>query len=313
MDILLGIVCAAFVFVSGRNDGAPLVAVPLQTLRRYWWIPISLLWILLPILPFCGFWAVAGSLQHMFSQSTGAFGAVVVIGTVLMVVGFATLQSIPTSITLSLVGALAGTNIATNQPLDSPLLVKVISLGLAAPLIAALLGWLLSRVPPALPHIGATHRTLAAYRTLTFPSLVAAYALNDGQKVLFCVALVMGNTVEEASSQAGLLFIASTIFCLGALTGLRRSGRFVRHGITAATPTRLLWTEAATAATVIGGSVAGIPLSMTQSLTGALLGTGIARSTKAIYWRSISRIGIAWLWTMPVSALLAYGGTLLGK
>lgn len=311
MRYLLIVGCVAFVFISGRNDGSPLIAMPLQTVRRLWWVPVCLLWVLLPLVPVLGLWAVADSLEDLFIQTSGIGGAVVVIFTVLLVVGVATAKAIPTSITLALVGALTGVSLATGVGVDAPLLGRVIILGIASPFIAAVLGWALSQLPPAIPKAGASYRTLATYRTVTFPALVAAYALNDGQKVLFCVALVAGSSVAEAASMVPLLIGASTVFCLGAISGLSASGRFVRHGITAASPTRLLWAEAATAMTVVGGSAAGIPLSMTQSLTGALVGSGVARSRRAVYWRSISKVGIAWLWTMPVAILVSYGGASL--
>lgn len=311
MQIALYVVCVAFIFINGRNDGAPLVSIPIQTRRDTWWYPIFLMWLAIPVVPMLGFWRVAESLQSMMGFSPDRYADVLaIILAVLITIGVSTLLGIPTSITLALVGALTGATLASGNEVNWALVARVLTLGLAAPFVAAFISFLLWMMPLQIRRGSSSHKALQVYRGLTFPALVIAYAANDGQKILFAVALMMGSGVGAAASTGWALFLAASVFILGALSGLRTSGRFVRHGITSITPLALLWTETATAITVIGGSVAGIPLSMTQSITGGLLGTGVARSARSIYWRSIQRVGIAWLWTLPAAGILSYGMTL---
>lgn len=312
MGIALALASLAFIFISGRNDGSPLVALPLQTLRAHPALPLALLWLVIPLVPLLGMWQVAASLQAMMGFGSGnQSAAFFVLLSVLVTLLAATLTNIPTSITLALVGALTGATIANGEQIDQTLLVRVLTLGVLAPLVAALLAFLLSKIPLRAWQSLPPRRLLAIYRAITFPSLALAYALNDGQKILFAGALALGVGVRDAAHLPLLAFGSSTVFILGTLSGLRRSGQFVRHGVTAVTPTALLWTEASTSLTVIGGSALGVPLSMTQSLTGALLGTGVTRSRRAIYWSSIRRIAIAWLWTLPFAGVLAYFSVLL--
>ena len=302
---VLLLVCAIFIAINGRNDGAPLTAVALQARGERGWAALIYLWLLLPIVPLLGFWGVADSLYKMLgvgSQSPGR--TIALITAVLLTILLSNLAGIPTSITLALVGALAGVGWATGAGISGALLIRVLSLGLAAPIVAALIAYGLGRV--RLRDTRATRNIVLTYQKITLPLLITAYAANDGQKMAFVIALALGATVPEVATMPVALFIGSTIFIVGVLFGLRSSGKFVRHGITSVRPMDLLWAETGASIAVLGGSALGVPLSMTQSVTGAVAGVGLSRSTRAIYWRSVGRIGIAWVWTLPVASGLAY-------
>lgn len=306
MHIVLILVALGFILISGRNDGAPLVSVPLQRSYAFGAFAMFCLVLALPLIPWLGFWGVAESLQTMLgSMGTNPATAAALLGGVMLTVGVSTAFGIPTSITLALVGGLTGAAIANRSPVDVSLLVRVISLGLLAPFVAALMAFLLSKIPLTPPKGMLPGDFLRLLRKLTFPILAVAYAANDGQKILFVTALVLGTGIGPVASSFGPVTISALIFLLGTISGLRKSGKFVRHGITRVRPITLLWTEVSTAITVIAGASLGIPLSMTQSLTGALLGTGAARSRRSVYWDSLPRVGAAWIWTLPVSAIVS--------
>ncbi len=208
-------------------------------------------------------------------------------------------------------GALTGSSIATGAGVNAPLLTRVILLGLAAPLVAAVLAFSLSHVPLHATAKLPPRLLLTIYRGITFPILAVTYAMNGAQKMVFAAALAAGVGVDQAAGMPLLLIITSTIFLAGLVTGLRGSSLFVRHGVTPVSPPDLLWTEVSTAIAVTGGSLVGIPLSMTQAITGGLLGAGFAKSARAVNWLSVRRIGVAWLWTLPLAGLVAYSATTL--
>ncbi len=312
MAVLIAVVAVLFIFVSGRNDGAPIIAVPSQTAREHVLLPLALLWVAIPLVPALGISQVAEALETLagFSSSDG-LRAFSVLTAVLLTLLLSSLVKVPTSITLALVGALTGAALAVGAAVDGKLLARVLILGLAAPMVAAGLAWLISKTP--IRNVGSLSaaQVVKYLQGLTFPILVLAYAANDGQKIAFAAALVLGSTVSDIASSPPILLAASTVFLLGVLTGLKQSGKFVRHGVTAMRPLPLLWAEVSTAITVIGGSALGVPLSMTQSLTGSLMGVGLERSRRHVYWASIRRIALAWVWTLPaatgISFLLVWG------
>lgn len=51
----------------------------------------------------------------------------------------------------------------------------------------------------------------------------------------------------------------------------------------------------------------GMPISTTHSITTAIMGVGCARRFSALDWLLVERIVWAWVWTIPATALLAYG------
>ena len=56
---------------------------------------------------------------------------------------------------------------------------------------------------------------------------------------------------------------------------------------------------------LFGASLAGIPVSTTHTITGAVIGAGVARRASAVRWGVARNVVTAWLITIPASALVA--------
>jgi PiT family inorganic phosphate transporter len=65
--------------------------------------------------------------------------------------------------------------------------------------------------------------------------------------------------------------------------------------------------ETAGAATIIGASIAGIPVSTTHTITGAIVGVGATHRLSAVKWGVAGRIVWAWVLTMPMAGLVGAG------
>jgi PiT family inorganic phosphate transporter len=65
--------------------------------------------------------------------------------------------------------------------------------------------------------------------------------------------------------------------------------------------------ETAGAITLFATALAGIPVSTTHTITGAIVGVGAVRRLSAVRWGIAGRIVWAWLFTIPTSALLSAG------
>ena len=79
----------------------------------------------------------------------------------------------------------------------------------------------------------------------------------------------------------------------------------IGHGITHLTPSRGFAAELAAACTVVIASGAGLPISTTQTLVGAVLGVGMARGIAAINLGVVRNIVVSWVITLPVGAGLS--------
>jgi inorganic phosphate transporter, PiT family len=63
--------------------------------------------------------------------------------------------------------------------------------------------------------------------------------------------------------------------------------------------------ETAGAITLLGTAFAGIPVSTTHTITGAIMGVGATRRLSAVRWGVANTILWAWVLTIPLSALIA--------
>jgi PiT family inorganic phosphate transporter len=63
--------------------------------------------------------------------------------------------------------------------------------------------------------------------------------------------------------------------------------------------------ETAGALTLFGTALAGIPVSTTHTITGAIVGVGAVHRLSAVRWGVAGRIIWAWIFTIPASAVIA--------
>lgn len=308
MQIAVAVASIIFIALSGRNDGGPILGLSYQSQRSRAWIPVLVLFITVPAVAWLGIRSVGESLADLFNPGgSGSFGALAALLGVLVTLALAAILNAPTSITLALIGSLTGTSLATTGTVDSSALTRVIVLGLAAPIVAGLMSYGLTVMPfrqiPGGEHAGLV---LRAWKQAAFFLMLIAYGANDGQKVMFAVALAFSVTVNDAGASIPLMLGASAIFTLGALFGIRKSTQFIRHGVARTSTLTVLWGQLASATAVLAGSALGTPLSMTQSITGSLVGSAMALSRKAVYWQAIRRVGFAWIWTLPMAGAVSY-------
>ena len=75
--------------------------------------------------------------------------------------------------------------------------------------------------------------------------------------------------------------------------------------ITKVTPLEGVAAETAGAFTLFFTGQMGIPVSTTHTITGSIIGVGATKRLSAVRWGVTSSLLVAWLLTIPVSALLA--------
>ena len=69
--------------------------------------------------------------------------------------------------------------------------------------------------------------------------------------------------------------------------------------------------ETSSATVIFAATHLGIPVSTTHNISAAIMGVGAARRLNAIKWTVVERMAWAWVLTIPVTGLLAYGLVLL--
>ena len=75
--------------------------------------------------------------------------------------------------------------------------------------------------------------------------------------------------------------------------------------ITRLTPVQGCCASAGGAIMLLAATFLGIPVSTTHTVTGAVIGVGAARKVSAVRWNIAGNIVIAWIITIPASAVMA--------
>ena len=146
----------------------------------------------------------------------------------------------------------------------------------------------------------------------------AAYSLghggNDAQKTMGIVAgaLYTAGVMNKADFAANwgrwhwpIILAAHAAIALGTYLGGWRIVHTMGSKITKLKPVGGFCAETAGAITLFGTALAGIPVSTTHTITGAIVGVGSTHRFSAVRWGVATRIVWAWVFTIPASAAVA--------
>ena len=149
------------------------------------------------------------------------------------------------------------------------------------------------------------------FRTLQFVS-ASLYSLghggNDAQKTMGIIAVLLysqGLLGAEFHVPFWVVLACQAAMALGTLFGGWRIVRTMGSRITRLTPVQGFCAETGGAATLFMATWLGVPVSTTHTITGAIVGVGAARKVSAVRWNVASGIVVAWVVTLPASALVA--------
>ena len=141
----------------------------------------------------------------------------------------------------------------------------------------------------------------------------AAFSLghgaNDAQKTMGIILalLIAGNHLPtDADVPLWVVLSAHTAIGLGTLSGGWRIVKTMGSKITRLQPAGGVAAESAAAATLFFTSAAGIPVSTTHTITGAIVGVGAARRLSAVRWGMAGRVVWAWLLTIPGAFIISF-------
>ncbi|MEU1973525.1 inorganic phosphate transporter [Microbacterium sp. NPDC019599] len=135
-------------------------------------------------------------------------------------------------------------------------------------------------------------------------SLVAlAHGTNDAQKTMGIITLLLITVGWQTSTepQTWVIFACAITIALGTYMGGWRIIRTLGKGLTEVKPAQGFSAEASTASTILSSSALGFALSTTQVASGSVIGSGLGRRGSKVRWRTVGRIMIGWLLTLPAS------------
>ncbi|HEV8143333.1 MAG TPA: inorganic phosphate transporter [Methylomirabilota bacterium] len=226
---------------------------------------------------------------------------------------------LPTSSSHALIGGFAGAAVAKAGPgaLVASGLIKIGIFMILAPLIGFTVGFALMLATVWVFRRATPGRVDWIFRRAQLVS-AAAYSLghgtNDAQKTMGIIAVLLFSTGHLGPTfyiPFWVILAAHAAIALGTLSGGWRIVKTMGMRITKLRPVGGFSAETAGAATLIGTAIAGIPVSTTHTISGAIMGVGSLQRFSAVRWGVAGNIVWAWILTIPASALIAAGVWLL--
>src|SRR5580700_7250916 len=130
----------------------------------------------------------------------------------------------------------------------------------------------------------------------------------DAQKTMGIIAVLLfsqGRLGSEFYVPFWVVLICQAAMGFGTLAGGWRIVHTMGSKITRMTPVQGCCASAGGAIMLFAATYLGIPVSTTHTVTGAIIGVGAARKVSAVRWNIAGNIVIAWVITIPASALMA--------
>jgi PiT family inorganic phosphate transporter len=234
---------------------------------------------------------------------------------------------LPTSSSHALIGGYAGAamaNAALHHGIDTVFSViipqgwyKTLIFIVVAPVIGLVLGFLFMLSIYWIFRHSAPQPVDRVFRRLQLLS-AAAYSLghgaNDAQKTMGIVAgaLFTGGFMSKSDMLGNwghlrwpIILAAHAAIALGTYLGGWRIVKTMGQKITKLKPVGGFCAETAGAITLFATALAGIPVSTTHTITGAIVGVGAVHRLSAVRWGIAGRIVWAWIFTIPAAALMA--------
>jgi PiT family inorganic phosphate transporter len=117
--------------------------------------------------------------------------------------------------------------------------------------------------------------------------------------------LVATGHLKHFAVPVWVILVSQAAIAFGTMFGGWRIVKTMGSKITKLQPFGGFCAETAGAATLIGATLAGIPVSTTHTITGAIIGVGATRRFSAVKWGVAGRIVWAWVITIPIAALVS--------
>ena len=135
-----------------------------------------------------------------------------------------------------------------------------------------------------------------------------SHGTNDAQKVMGIISVVLYGTIwkdREFAVPFWVILLCHAAIGLGTLFGGWRIVRTMGHSLTKLQPIGGFCAETGGGVTILALARLGIPVSTTHTITGAIVGVGVTRGSRAVAWGVAGRIVWAWVFTIPASAGVA--------
>lgn len=311
--ILLVILAFGFNFLNGLNDSSNIVATVITSRA----MPPRAALILTAFGEFLGPFvfgvAVANTVGKGLldpSATTPQVMIAALIGAIAWSIT-AQLSGIPSSSSHALMGGLLGAGIYANgfKVVILSGLFKILIALFISPILGLFAGFLVTKILMFFfknfsPKVNNFFRNL---QIITSFGLAMSHGGNDAQKIMgvITLGLLSSGAITTFEIPFWVIFGASAAIAIGTSFGGWRLIRTLGGKIMRIRPIHGLASQIAGASVILSAALLGGPVSTTQVMSTAIMGTGAAERVNKVRWNVLSQMLVAWLLTIPVSAIVA--------
>jgi PiT family inorganic phosphate transporter len=222
---------------------------------------------------------------------------------------------LPSSSSHALIGGMVGAVFVAEGPSSvffvEGVLGKVMIPAVVAPILAFVVGGLaivfLYRITGRL-RPGPATGGFRLGQVLSGGLLALAHGTNDAQKTMgvITLALVANGTISESNFHVPdwVVISSATAISLGTYVGGWRIIKTMGSRIHKMDSAQGFAAQGSGATVILAASHVGFPLSTTHTITGAVIGSGAAKRLSAVRWGVAGNILVAWILTLPGSAVI---------
>jgi PiT family inorganic phosphate transporter len=217
----------------------------------------------------------------------------------------------PSSSSHALIGGLLGAAIFSSglSVVQAPGLIKILLALFISPPLGFVVGFVFMRITlwsvrKATPRVNVAFKRI---QVATLIGLALSHGTNDAQKTMgvITLALVTSGYQETFDIPMWVIAISAAAIALGTSLGGWRLIRTLGGKIFRIRPVHGFSSQLAGASVILGAALFGGPVSTTQVMGSAITGVGAAERLSKVRWSVPRDMLLAWLFTIPATALLA--------
>lgn len=304
-----------FDFLNGIHDSSNVVATMLSSRALSPRLALGMTALANFLGPFIFGVAVATTIGHEIVAAE-AISEQVLLAALVSAIGWNLLTwylGFPSSSSHALIGGFVGAVMMSAgwQSVQMTGLEKILIALFTSPILGFLVGYLILRLTlilswSATPRINHFFRRV---QVVTALALALSHGTNDAQKTMgiITLALVIGGIISVFQIPIWVIFACALMIALGTALGGWRLIRTLGGKFYKIRPVDGFASQFASAAVILAASLFGGPVSTTQVVSSAIMGVGAAERPNKVRWGVAQEIVLAWIMTIPATALIAAG------
>jgi inorganic phosphate transporter, PiT family len=222
---------------------------------------------------------------------------------------------IPSSSSHALIGGIIGAVISAHGfgALNGDGVWKIVKSLILSPLVGFFGGavimianmWMFHKSPAGKVNRWFKHMQLVSASFMAF-----SHGSNDAQKAMGVITLALVSMGymhggKDFHVPTWVVFICATAMALGTAAGGWRIIKTMGVKMIKLAPVHGFAAETAAAATILTATHFGMPVSTTHVISSSIMGVGSAKRASAVRWEIAGQMGMAWILTIPCTALVS--------